>query len=123
MEEDGRMNVLDTTGLGALYLSVWKTRRPARNDILEGTENDEQQSNPLGLCRTDQTCLYTATQTHMDSADLLDSLPYYDDDLQKFPILKEKVDHELAKEGKHPSELHSRVPPPIELFTVREQIT
>lgn len=56
-------------------------------------------------------------------ASLLDSLPYYDDDLQKFPILREKVDYELAREGKPPSGLHPRVPPPIELFTVREQIT
>ena len=57
----------------------------------------------------------------MESTEIIDSLPYYDDDLQKFPILKEKVDHELAKEGKPPSTLHPRVPPPIELFTVREQ--
>ncbi|KAM6497944.1 Pre-mRNA-splicing factor SPF27 [Amanita muscaria] len=53
----------------------------------------------------------------MDSEKLLDSLPYYDDDLQNFPILKEKVDRELAKEGKPPSTLHPRVPPPVELFT------
>ncbi|KAK2462060.1 hypothetical protein APHAL10511_006523 [Amanita phalloides] len=54
----------------------------------------------------------------MDSADLLDSLPYYDDDLQKYPILKEKVDYELSKEGKPPSGLHPRVQQqPVELFT------
>ncbi|KAF5356281.1 hypothetical protein D9756_004225 [Leucocoprinus leucothites] len=50
--------------------------------------------------------------------DILDSLPYYDDDLQKFPFLKDRVEHEIAKElGKVPAELHSRVPPDVELFT------
>ncbi len=115
------MNVLDTMGLRVLYLSVWKARRPTRKDILEGTEQrratDPTRSGFAGPIKL------ASPQRLMDSADLLDSLPYYDDDLQKFPILKEKVDHELAKEGKPPSELHSRVPPPIELFTVREQIT
>ena len=57
----------------------------------------------------------------MDAPAILDSLPYYDDDLQKLPLLKEKVDRELAKEDKPPSTLHPKVPPPIELFTVREQ--
>ncbi|PFH49227.1 hypothetical protein AMATHDRAFT_179186 [Amanita thiersii Skay4041] len=52
----------------------------------------------------------------MDSTEILDSLPYYDDDLQKFPILKEKVELELAKEGKPPLTLHPRVPPAVELF-------
>ena len=27
-----------------------------------------------------------------------DSLPYYDDDLEKYPILRERVQHELAVE-------------------------
>ncbi|GLB36413.1 putative mRNA processing [Lyophyllum shimeji] len=48
--------------------------------------------------------------------EIFDSLPYYDDDLQKFPDLKQKVDRELAREPKPPSELHPRVPPPFELF-------
>ncbi|KAF8624795.1 hypothetical protein AX15_005684 [Amanita polypyramis BW_CC] len=52
----------------------------------------------------------------MNAPDIFDSLPYYDDDLQKFPFLKEKVDRELAKEGKPPSALHPKVPPPVELF-------
>ncbi|KAF9452524.1 breast carcinoma amplified sequence 2 [Macrolepiota fuliginosa MF-IS2] len=49
--------------------------------------------------------------------DILDSLPYYDDDLQKHPFLKDKVDHEIARElGKPPSSLHPNVPPEVELF-------
>lgn len=54
--------------------------------------------------------------------DYLDSLPYYDDDLQKFPYLRQKVDQELARELKkmNQGELHPKVPPPVELFTVRE---
>jgi hypothetical protein len=49
---------------------------------------------------------------------IFDSLPYYDNDLEQFPILKEKVDKELAKEGEAPKELHPNVPPEVELFAV-----
>lgn len=54
--------------------------------------------------------------------DIFDSLPYYDDDLQKFPHLRQKVEQELARELKklNQSELHPKVPPAFELFTVRE---
>lgn len=48
-----------------------------------------------------------------------DALPYYDNDLDQIPGLKEKVDRELAKEGKPPQGLHPRVPPAFELFAVR----
>ncbi|KXN83573.1 Pre-mRNA-splicing factor SPF27 [Leucoagaricus sp. SymC.cos] len=49
--------------------------------------------------------------------DILDSLPYYDDDLQKYPFLKDKVEQEIVKElGKIPAELHPRVPAEVELF-------
>lgn len=54
---------------------------------------------------------------------IFDSLPYYDDDLQKYPHLKEKVDQELARELKAPQTLHPRVPPPVELFAVREHLS
>jgi hypothetical protein len=50
---------------------------------------------------------------------IFDSLPYYDNDLEQFPILREKVDKELAKEGEPPSTLHPRVPGEFELFKVR----
>ncbi|KAH6917544.1 Pre-mRNA-splicing factor SPF27 [Coprinopsis sp. MPI-PUGE-AT-0042] len=53
------------------------------------------------------------------SSEIFDSLPYYDDDLQKYPNLKAKVDQELAKELKalNPGGgLHPRVPPAVELF-------
>ncbi|KAF8898386.1 breast carcinoma amplified sequence 2 [Infundibulicybe gibba] len=35
--------------------------------------------------------------------DLFDSLPYYDDDLDKFPHLKQKVDQEFARQPKPPA--------------------
>ncbi len=53
--------------------------------------------------------------------DILDSLPYFDDDLQKYPFLKDKVEQEIARElGKVPATLHPKVPPEVELFAVRE---
>ncbi|PCH33406.1 breast carcinoma amplified sequence 2 [Wolfiporia cocos MD-104 SS10] len=49
---------------------------------------------------------------------IFDSLPYYDNDLEQFPTLKEKVERELAREGKPNSQtLHPRVPPPPKLFS------
>jgi pre-mRNA-splicing factor SPF27 len=50
---------------------------------------------------------------------LLDSLPYYDNDLDQFPELREKVDRELAREPKPPAALHPRLPPAYQLFSVR----
>lgn len=65
------------------------------------------------------SCLAMAQQD-----DILDSLPYYDDDLQKYPFLKDKVEQEIARElGKVPTSLHPRVPPDVELFAVREHHT
>lgn len=49
---------------------------------------------------------------------IIDSLPYYDNDLELYPNLKAKVEKELAREPKAPQELHEKVPPAIELFTV-----
>ncbi|KAF7437084.1 hypothetical protein PC9H_003918 [Pleurotus ostreatus] len=48
--------------------------------------------------------------------ELLDSLPYYDNDLDTHPELRQKVEQELARAGKPPTTLHPRVPPPITLF-------
>ncbi|TFY82064.1 hypothetical protein EWM64_g1944 [Hericium alpestre] len=47
-----------------------------------------------------------------------DSLPYYDNDLELHPVLRERVQHELAVETqKLQSEaLHPRIPPAVELF-------
>ncbi|KAJ7783423.1 breast carcinoma amplified sequence 2 [Mycena maculata] len=50
-------------------------------------------------------------------AELLDSLPYYDNDLEQYPWLKEKVDKEFARQPKPPATLHPRVPPEYQLFT------
>jgi hypothetical protein len=54
-----------------------------------------------------------------EAPEIFDSLPYYDDDLEKFPVLKQKVEQELAREPKPPQTLHPRVPPPVTLFAVR----
>ncbi|KAF7306641.1 hypothetical protein MIND_00455600 [Mycena indigotica] len=51
-----------------------------------------------------------------DFNQLFDSLPYYDNDLDQFPGLKEKVDREFGREPKPPATLHPRVPPPPSLF-------
>ncbi|KAI9445471.1 breast carcinoma amplified sequence 2-domain-containing protein [Lactarius indigo] len=49
---------------------------------------------------------------------LFDSLPYYDNDLETHPILREKVQHELAVETQKIQQetLHPRVAPAVELF-------
>lgn len=91
-------------------------------------------SSPAGFCRTDHQLFeplalavfvnnsnFLAMDVDSTTPDIFDSLPYYDDDLQKFPYLKEKVEQELAREPKFPSTLHPRVPPDVELFAVREQ--
>ena len=49
---------------------------------------------------------------------IFDSLPYYDNDLERFSALREKVEKELAREAKPAQALHPRVPPPMTLFTV-----
>ena len=50
---------------------------------------------------------------------VFDSLPYYDNELEQYPILKERVEKELAREGKPPQTLHPKVPPEPTLFAVR----
>jgi len=54
--------------------------------------------------------------------EIFDSLPYYDNDLDKFPDLRQKVEQELAREPKHSQTLHPRVPPAMTLFAVRRSI-
>ena len=49
---------------------------------------------------------------------IFDALPYYDNDLEVHPDLRSKVENELAREGKPPTTLHPKVPPPIDLFSV-----
>jgi pre-mRNA-splicing factor SPF27 len=51
--------------------------------------------------------------------EIYDSLPYYDNELERYPHLKEVVDREFAKVPKPPSTLHSKVPPEVNLFAVR----
>jgi pre-mRNA-splicing factor SPF27 len=63
------------------------------------------------------------TESQESQNEIFDSLPYYDDDLQKFPILQQKVEQELARQAKPPSTLHPRVPPPFEPFSVREHVS
>ena len=66
-----------------------------------------------------------AAENHQEPAPLFDSLPYYDNDLEIHPILREKVHHELAVETQKIQQeaLHPRVPPPVELFMVSRSIT
>jgi hypothetical protein len=60
------------------------------------------------------------TENNQEPVPLFDSLPYYDDDLEVHPILREKVQHELAVETQKIQQevLHPRVPPPLDLFAV-----
>ncbi|KAF9535526.1 Pre-mRNA-splicing factor SPF27 [Crepidotus variabilis] len=51
-----------------------------------------------------------------DGFELFESLPYYDDDLQKYPHLDALVDKELSREPKAPQTLHPSLPALIELF-------
>ncbi len=54
--------------------------------------------------------------------EIWDSLPYYDDDLQKYPELKQKVEEEMARDRKPNATLHPRVPPPFKPLAVRERV-
>ncbi|KII93640.1 hypothetical protein PLICRDRAFT_99527 [Plicaturopsis crispa FD-325 SS-3] len=57
------------------------------------------------------------TETSPAPTPIFDSLPYYDNDLEQYPNLKQKVEQELAREPKPPQTLHPRVPPPVTLFS------
>ncbi|KAI0815293.1 breast carcinoma amplified sequence 2 [Irpex lacteus] len=48
---------------------------------------------------------------------IFDSLPYYDNDLERDPTLKEKAERLIARELKTQKELHPKVPPPLNLFS------
>ena len=52
---------------------------------------------------------------------IIDSLPYYDNDLERDPSLKERAEKLIQKELKQQQQqgLHPRVPPPPTLFSVR----
>lgn len=57
---------------------------------------------------------------------IFDSLPYYDNDYERDPTLKDKAEKLIAKElanlkPQQQSQLHPRVPPPITIFAVRAQ--
>jgi len=52
------------------------------------------------------------------SSTIFDSLPYYDNDYEQDPSLKDRAEKLIAKElGKAQADLHPRVPPPITLFS------
>ncbi|KAI0094584.1 breast carcinoma amplified sequence 2 [Irpex rosettiformis] len=48
---------------------------------------------------------------------VFDSLPYYDNDLERDPGLKDKAERLIARELKPHKELHPKVPPPLDLFS------
>jgi hypothetical protein len=81
------------------------------------------QLSPLALIsRSRHNRVYWYTNDFMattSSIHIFDSLPYYDNDLEQFPILKEKVERELAKESEPPSTLHPSLGVEIEIFAVR----
>jgi len=75
--------------------------------------------NKFGRCRVKS--FYSPTlmaDSDSNTIDIFDSLPYYDNDLEQDPTLREKVERELARHQKNPTTLHPRVPPAYQLFTV-----
>jgi Breast carcinoma amplified sequence 2 (BCAS2) len=54
-----------------------------------------------------------------NAPEIYDSLPYYDNELEKHPELKEIVEKEFAKAPKLPTTLHPKVPPEPNLFAVK----
>lgn len=68
-----------------------------------------------------RNCRHNSTMA--DDKTAFDSLPYYDNDLELYPFLKEKVEQELAREPKPPQTMHPLVPPPLELFKVGVDIS
>ncbi|KZT19376.1 breast carcinoma amplified sequence 2 [Neolentinus lepideus HHB14362 ss-1] len=64
------------------------------------------------------TSVSVVPQSTSGFSEIFDSLPYYDNDLEQYPHLKQKVEQELAWEaGATPQELHPMVHPPFELFS------
>jgi len=53
----------------------------------------------------------------LQSTGIFDSLPYYDNDYERDPSLKDKAERLIAKEVKPGQGLHPRVPPPATLFS------
>jgi len=60
--------------------------------------------------------------TGISDSDPFESLPYFDDDLQKYHHLEALVEKELARELKTSQTLHPKVPPMVEPFAVSEHI-
>lgn len=50
---------------------------------------------------------------------IFDSLPYYDNEFERDPTLKDRAEKLIAREGTSKQGLHPRVPPPVTLFSVR----
>lgn len=60
-----------------------------------------------------------SSETQTAGPEIFDSLPYYDNDLAVHPLLKQRVEHEIARESLLPTQaLHPHVPPPFTLFSV-----
>lgn len=91
---------------------MWSPSRP--------TSSCEGVQTPLGVS---QRITRSSTMTSENQQDpvFFDSLPYYDNDLEVHSVLREKVQHELAVETQRleQGKLHPRIPPPLELFSVR----
>ena len=78
-----------------------------------------------GLRAYSRSAVAMAAENYQEPAPLFDSLPYYDNDLELHPILREKVQHELAVETQKIQQeaLHPRIAPSVELFVVSRLIT
>jgi hypothetical protein len=76
-------------------------------------------------CTTEYTAtFYEMSNSVVDSVQafaIIDSLPYYDNDLERDPSLKERAEKLIQRELKQQQQqgLHPRVPPPPTLFAVR----
>jgi hypothetical protein len=93
----------------------WMLRRKT------GLDDQRTRRNDIVVVTVGRSGNYGSTMADDNTAGF-DSLPYYDNDLELYPFLKEKVEQELAREPKPPQTIHPLVPRPIELFKVGVEI-
>jgi len=100
--------------------------RPLCNHIAGDNDNDrnckhQRNGRPRNSPDRDfNSVLITTMAAGISGSDPFESLPYFDDDLQKYHHLEALVDKELARELKASQTLHPSIPPIVEPYTVRE---
>jgi hypothetical protein len=99
------------------------------SDIAEDDDEDRKAvgGDVLGIRRTAIStvgvcCALNITMMATTVSEPFEALPYYDDDLQKYPYLEALVEKELARELKASQTLHPSIPPMVEPFAVSEHI-